>query len=442
MDSLKISIIGFGYVGLTTAVCFASEGLTVSGFDIDCDKITKIKDGRVPFKEPQTLDLLKISLGKRFTASCDKLELGDIVFITVGTPADKEGAINLSYVKDASEMIGTALKDWNSYCLIAVKSTVVPGTTESTIIPRIELKSGKKVGRDFGIAVNPEFLREGSAVRDMFEPDRLVIGGYDERSGDMLEELYRTFYRDRMPVLLRTNMVNAEFVKYANNAFLATKISFSNTLANIAQTVPGADVTIITRGIGLDNRIGSRFLNAGLGFGGSCLPKDVKALIAFSRHTGYNPIQLNATYEVNSGQPLVAVKLAERFLGNLRGRKVSLLGLSFKPDTDDIRDAVSMTIINDLLKEGATIIAYDPAAMENVSRILEDKIDYAKSALDALQDSDCCIVSTEWEEFEKLRPEDFVARMKTSIVIDGRRIYKRDVFEGKVDKFVAVGMGE
>ncbi|MHB2037624.1 MAG: UDP-glucose dehydrogenase family protein [Nitrososphaerales archaeon] len=441
ISSPKISVVGFGYVGLTTAVCFASRGLYVRGFDVDSAKVSGINNGVVPFHEPQVSELLKDSLKAGFAASSDKIELGDLTFMTVGTPSAGDGSIDLSYIKSASEMIGKALKNSRGYHLIIVKSTVVPGTTEGVVKPIIESFSGKKVGDGFGLAVNPEFLREGSAVKDMFEPDRLVIGEYDRRSGDVLESFYKVFYKDKIPSLLRTNLVNAEFIKYANNAFLATKISFANTIANIAQRVPGADVTVIAKGIGLDNRIGSRFLNAGLGFGGSCFPKDVRGLVAFSKQSGYDPILLNDSNEVNNRQPLVALHLASTILGTLKGKRIAILGLSFKPDTDDIREAVSLPIIKKLLEEGASVVAYDPAAMENTSKVFGNQIEYAKTALDALKDADCCIIVTEWEEFRLLRPEDFKSTMKNSVIIDGRRIFDPRVFDAKVSKFEAVGLG-
>ncbi len=438
----RISIIGLGYVGLTTAVCFASRGLPVSGFDVDIKKTEKIGQGIVHFHEPRVAELLKDSLGREFKISRDMSELGDIIFIAVGTPGKENGSIDLSYLKSATEMLGNALKSQEGYRLVVVKSTVVPETTENAVEPILEASSGKKVGHELGLAMNPEFLREGSAVRDMFEPDRLVIGEYDKRSGDTLEELYRAYYREKMPPLLRTNLVNAEFIKYASNAFLATKISFANSIANIAQRVPGADISVIAKGMGLDARIGERFLNAGLGFGGSCFPKDVKALVAYSERIGYDPLLLSDTEEINTRQPLIALELAKNILGSLKGKKMAILGLSFKPDTDDIREAVSLPIIQAALNEGATITAYDPAAMENVSQVFGNKISYANSALEAIKDADCCVIVTEWDEFRKLRPENFASQMKNSVIVDGRRIFDHDSFEGKVDRFLAIGLGE
>ncbi len=441
MASLIVSVIGFGYVGFTTAVCFASRGLPVYGYDVDKEKIAKINRGIAPFHEPKVTDLLEGSLQSGLKASSDRLELRDINFITVGTPEGKDGAIDLSYVKSVSETIGKALKNLSGYRLIVVKSTVVPGTTEDIVKTTIESFARKEAGKDFGLAMNPEFLREGSAVQDMFQPDRLVIGEYDKKSGDLLEELYRVFYGEKIPPLLRTNIVNAEFIKYANNAFLATKISFANTIANIAQRVPGADVTVIARGIALYNSTRARFLNAGVGFGGSCFPKDVEALVAFSKQKGYDPIILEDSYKVNVSQPLVAVEMARTKLGMFRGNTIAILGLSFKPNTDDIREAVSLPIIKEILRNGGKVVAYDHVAKENTMKVFGNKINYAKSALEAIDGADCCILVTEWDEFRQLRPKDFLSKMKNPIVIDGRRIYDPNDFRNSV-KFSAIGMGE
>jgi UDPglucose 6-dehydrogenase len=444
----SVSIIGLGYVGLTTAVCFASRGIHVNGYDVDTDKMQRIRNGEVPFHEPGVSELLKKTLSDgTFELGQDALGSSDIIFFTVGTPASpRDGKIDLTYIRKASEMIGNALKNSGSdikYRLLVVKSTVVPGTTESTVKPIVEDVSGKIFGRDIGLGVNPEFLKEGSAVSDTFEADRLVIGEFDQRSGDLLLSLYEAFYGENLPTLVRTNLPNAEFIKYTTNAFLATKISFINSIANICERVPGADVKVVARGAGLDLRIGERFFNAGLGFGGSCFSKDVKALVQFSKEKGYYPDMLDAALGTNKKQPSVAVKLAEEALGSLEGKKVAVLGLAFKPNTDDIREAVSLEILKELLGSGSRVSAYDPAAAPNVAKLLGEKegLVYASSALDAISGADCAIVVTEWEEFAKLSPEDFVSRMRTPVLIDGRRIYDVSKFSKKL-KYAAVGLGQ
>lgn len=444
MNHPSVSIIGLGYVGLTTAVCFASHGIHVSGFDVDPNKLEVISRGEVPFYEPKVQELLKQALeDKTFELGQDAINSSQICFVTVGTPASESGEIDLTFIRKASEMIGSALKNAGSdYRLIVIKSTVVPGTTQSIVKPIVESVSGKLFGRDMGLAVNPEFLKEGSAVEDTFEPDRLVIGEFDARSGDSLLSLYKEFYDRGMPTLVRTNLPNAEFIKYTTNAFLATKISFINTIANICGRVPDVDVKMVARGVGLDERIGEKFLNAGLGFGGSCFPKDVRALIQFSKMSGYYSSLLDAALEVNRSQPNVAVELAERISGSLKGKIIALLGLSFKPNTDDIREAVSLGIVKELLESGAIIKAYDPAAAQNMAKKLGslNRMFYSDSALEAISGADCAILVTEWEEFRKLEPEDFISRMRTPALVDGRRIYDPAKFSKRM-RFAAVGLG-
>jgi UDPglucose 6-dehydrogenase len=288
--------------------------------------------------------------------------------------------------------------------------------------------------------MNPEFLRQGSAFEDTFNADRVVIGSYDKKSGDVIEEVYKEFYRPKVPPIIRTGLASAELIKYASNAMLATKISFINTIANVCEKIPGADVKLVATAMGLDKRIGPLFLDAGLGYGGSCFPKDVKALIACSKAFGYTPELLESAENVNHGQPLKAVEFCKEDLGNLEGKRIAILGLAFKPDTDDMREARVIPIINQLLKEGANVIAYDPVAVKMAKSIFQNKIQYASSAIACIKNADCCIIVTEWPEFRKLTPEDFVKNMKQPILIDGRRIYDPEIFGGKL-KFTAIGLG-
>ena len=271
-------------------------------------------------------------------------------------------------------------------------------------------------------------------------PDRIIIGEIDKKAGDTLENLYKDFYGNEMPPLIRTNIPTAELIKYANNAFLATKISFINEIANICEKIPGTDVTVVAKGIGLDKRIGPLFLQAGLGYGGSCLPKDVKALIAHSKKLGYKPTLLKAVNKINETQPYRAIELCKKALGNLKGKHIAILGLAFKPNTDDVRNAVSIKIIKKLLKEGVSIIVYDPVATPNIKKKFKNSIQYAPSPLDCIKNADCCIIVTEWDQFKTLKPEDFVQNMKQPIIIDGRRIYNVELFDRKL-KFMAVGLG-
>jgi UDPglucose 6-dehydrogenase len=444
MKQHTISIIGTGYVGLSIALGFTSKGYTVITSDPDNEKTKKIQEGILPFHEPKLQEQLEtaVKTGKlTCIMNCEEAILNtNITFVAVGTPNQPDGSIDLQYIKKAACEIGDALKKKKLYHLIVIKSTVAPTTTENILKPLVETHSGKHCGVDFGLCMSPEFLREGSALQDVLHPDRIIIGEYDKKSGDTLEALFRNF-SENTPPIIRTNIPTAELIKYASNAFLATKISFINTVANICEKTPSADATTVAKGIGLDKRIGPLFLNAGLGYGGSCLPKDLKALRAYSKTVGYKPALLDAVENVNKTQPYKAVELCKSFLNDLKDKNIAVLGLAFKPNTDDMRDAVSIPIINQLLKESAKVTAYDPIAIPNAKSIFRDRINYATSAIQCLNNADCCILVTEWDEFEKLKPDEFTKNMKQSILIDGRRIYDPDEFSGKM-KFAAIGLGK
>jgi len=365
----------------------------------------------------------------------------NLSLITVGTPSQPDGSIDQRSIRLVSTDLGEALKEKSEYHLIAVKSTVIPGTTLNIIKPTIEECSKKKCGLHFGLCANPEFLREGNAIEDVMNPDRIIIGEYDKKSGDLLEDLYQQFHREKTPPILRTNIPTAELIKYANNAFLATKISFINTIANICEKIPGADVTTVAKGIGLDQRINPRFLNAGLGYEGSCFPKDVDALIAFSKQVGYKPVLLQSAQKVNENQVKRVVEIVEEELEELEEKRIAILGLSFKPSTDDMRQARSIPIINKLLEKGADIIAYDPVVIQKANNIFKGNIRYASSAIECLRDADCCILVTEWEEFKELKPEDFTENMRQPILMDGRRICNATEYRKKLI-FRAIGLGQ
>jgi UDPglucose 6-dehydrogenase len=441
----KISVIGVGYVGLCTAVGFAGKGYSVVACDVDEAKIEKINKGIPPFHEPGLQEKLSESIaegnlkGIANQTECAVLET-DLTFVAVGTPSRPDGSIDLQYIESAAISIGKALKQKNVYHVVIVKSTVIPGTTLDIVKPALERESKKKCGVDFGLCMNPEFLRQGSAFEDTVNADRVVVGSFDKKSGDKIEDLYKGFYSGHVPPIIRTTLSTAELIKYASNAMLATKISFINTIANMCEKIPGADVKIVATAMGLDKRIGPLFLDAGLGYGGSCFPKDVKALIACSKTFGYRPELLESTESVNKKQPLKAVEFCKQQLGNLDGKKIAILGLAFKPDTDDMREARVIPIVKALLNEGAFVVAYDPVAVPMAKTIFKNKIKYAKSAIDCLRNADCSILVTEWPEFKKLTPEDFSKNMKQPILIDGRRIYDPEVF-GKKMKFITIGLG-
>jgi UDPglucose 6-dehydrogenase len=441
----KISVLGIGYVGLCTAVGFASKGYTVIASTHDAEKAAKINKGIPPFHEPNLQKLLEETIQnghlKCLTNQTKEAVLEtDLTFNAVGTPSKPDGSIDLQFMETSTRDIGKSLNQKSTYHVVVIKSTVVPGTTHDLVKPILEKESKKKCGSDFGLCMNPEFLRQGSAFEDTLHTDRIVIGEYDKKSGDILENLYKDFYGKNLPPTIRTTLSTAELIKYASNSLLATKISFINTIANICEKISGADVKTVAVAMGLDKRIGPLFLNAGLGYGGSCFPKDVKALIVHSKNLGYRLKLLEEVESVNEAQPLKAVHFCKELLGSLQGKRVAILGLSFKADTDDMREARVIPIINQLIMEGANVTAYDPVAMSIAKTIFKNKIQYAASAIECLKNADCCILVTEWDEFKKLKPEDFTNNMKQPILVDGRRIYNPEEFSQKM-KFTAIGLG-
>jgi UDPglucose 6-dehydrogenase len=446
MKRQNISVLGIGYVGLCTAVGFASKGYNVIASTHDAEKAAKINKGIPPFHEPNLQKLLEETVQngrlKCLTNQTEKAVLEtDLTFNAVGTPSRPDGSIDLQFIEKSTHEIGKALKQKSTYHVVVIKSTVVPGTTQDIVKPILEKESKKKCGSGFGLCMSPEFLRQGSAFKDTMHTDRIVIGEYDKKSGDFLENLYKDFYGKNTPPIIRTTLSTAELIKYASNSLLATKISFINTMANLCEKIPGADVKTVATAMGLDKRIGPLFLNAGLGYGGSCFPKDVKALIAHSKNLGYRLELLEAVENVNKAQPLKAVEFCKELLGNLKGKRVAILGLAFKADTDDMREARAIPIVNQLLEEGANVTAYDPVAVPNAKAIFKNKIHYAASTNECLKNADCCILVTEWDEFKKLKPEDFTKNMKQAVLIDGRRIYDPEEFSKKM-KFAAIGLGQ
>ncbi len=418
---MQISIIGSGYVGLCSAVGFCSLGHAVAAIDIDESRASLINAAKPPFFESGLEESLKKFVsGKKLRATTDinAIKDTDITFIAVGTPSMQDGSLDKKYLESAAESIGAALKDGNKYHVIVIKSTVLPGTTEEVIIPLIERASGKKAGRDFGVCVNPEFLREGSALQDFLSPDRTVIGEFDKKSGDALEALYRPL---KSPAV-RTSLKTAEMIKYASNAFLATKISFINEVGNMCKKL-GIDVYDVAKGMGYDPRIGERFLNAGCGFGGSCFPKDLSALAKKAEGMGIEPSIIRAVIDVNEKQKTKIVEILKERVKNLEGKKIAILGLAFKADTDDIRDSVSIAVISSLKKSGARISAYDPKAMENMKKIFPS-VEYTSSEREALKNADACLILTDWAEFDDLTDDDF-SLMKNKTIIEGRRVLNK-----------------
>jgi UDPglucose 6-dehydrogenase len=419
---MKISIIGSGYVGLVTGVCFAELGNRVTLVDVVRDKVEKINRGVAPIYEDKLDRMLKKNAGRGRIHATTNLERAvldtHITFMAVGTPSKKDGSIDLAYVRKAAEDIGKVLKKKSEYHTVAVKSTVVPGTTEEVVLPALEKASGKKAGRDFGLAMNPEFLKEGKAVYDFMKPDRIVIGALDEKSYERIFSLYRNFGCH----VMKTNTRTAEMIKYASNAFLSTKISFSNELGNLCKRL-GIDSYEVADGMGHDERVERKFLNSGIGYGGSCFPKDVKAIIAFGKEMGLKTDLLDSVEKVNREQPIRIVEMLREKMPRLKGRKIAVLGLAFKPDTDDIREAPSLIIVSELLKSGAIVTAYDPKAADNFRREFPN-VQYAANMRAALDGADACLLLTEWNEFRSLSDADF-ERMAGNVIIEGRRMLDR-----------------
>jgi len=434
-----ISIIGLGFVGLSIAVTNSKKGFETIAVDINKNKIENLKKGIPDFYEPKLQSFLDEALKSdslRFTTDLrDALLNSNLSFLCVGTPSARDGKIDLRYIKSSSKKILQILKLKEKHHLLVVKSTVVPQTTQNVIIPMFKdsIDNGS-----VDILTNPEFLREGSAIDDVLDPHLIVIGEYDRKSGNELEKYYRQFYKT-LPEVIHTDITSAELIKYANNTFLATKISFINSLANICQNLPGTDVNTIAKAIGKDPRIGPLFLQAGPGFGGSCLPKDLSALINFSNKFEKTNELFKAVLSVNQNQPVKVLELLKEFNVLKKNNTVSILGLAFKKDTDDIREAVSIEIAKLLLKKGLKLKVYDPMAMDNFRKLFREKITYCSSIDECLRDSDCCLILTEWDSFQKLKPEKFEKLMKTPNVIDARRILDPKKFSGI--NFKAVGLG-
>jgi len=412
---MRIAIVGGGYVGLVTGACLADVGHDVTIIEVNPEKVEAINDARPPIYESGLEDLLKKHSGKNLRASSSykSIASSDIVFICVGTPPKSDGSADLSFIEAASTSIGLALKDIASYCCVVVKSTVPPGTTEKIVRPRVLMASGL-TENDIGFAMNPEFLREGRAVQDFMHPDRIVIGSSDPRAGKLVADVYRGFSAP----IIHTGLSAAEMIKYTSNAFLATKISFSNEIGNICKRL-GIDVYEVMKGVGYDPRIGSLFLNAGAGFGGSCFPKDVAALVSLARDLGENPQLLQSVLAVNDQQPHRMVALLEEKVGTLAGKRIAILGLAFKDNTDDVRDSRAIPVIHELIQKGAQVFAYDPMATANMRQVFPD-ITYCSSAAETLTGAEGCLVMTEWPEFSRLEREFDL--MKHRVIIEGRRI--------------------
>lgn len=412
---MRVSIVGAGYVGLVAAACLAKLGHKITLVDIDEERLKRISHGESPIHEPELPEILR-QVDIETTSNYQRIADSEVVFICVGTPSKNDGSMSLKYVEEASREIAKVLKMKRDYCVVALKSTVVPGTTESSVIPILEA-SGKRVGEDFGVCMDPEFLREGKAIYYYMNPDRIIIGEYDKKSGDVLFELYKGI---NAPIM-RTDLRTAEMIKLASNAFIATKISFINEIGNICKQLD-IDVYAVAKGMGFDERIGNKFLNAGVGFGGSCLPKDLRAIAAKAREVGYKPMILEGVINLNDEQGMRMIELLRKHVSP-KGASIGILGLAFKPGTDDVRECRAIKIVETLLKQEANLKAYDPVATENFRKMFP-QIEYTSP--EEVLKCDAILIVTEWEEFEHL---DY----RGKIVIDGRRIQKAteaSIYEG------------
>lgn len=433
---MKITIVGSGYVGLVTGACFAEVGIDVTCVDIDVEKIEKLKNGVSPIFEPGLDELLErnIARGKlSFTTdlvSC--VNESEVVFSAVGTPPDEDGSADLKYVLDVARTVGEHM---NKHMIIVTKSTVPVGTAKKVRIAIQEALDKRGENITFDVVSNPEFLKEGAAIDDFMKPDRIVVGIETDRAKEVMTRLYRPFTLNNHPVIFM-DVPSAEMTKYAANAMLATRISFMNDIANLCELV-GANVNMVRRGIGSDSRIGSKFLYSGIGYGGSCFPKDVKALIRTGEENNYKLRIIQSVEDVNEDQKSVLFdKLTNYFDGKLEGLNIAMWGLSFKPQTDDMREAPSLVLIDKLLKAGCKVRAYDPAAMEEAQRRIGDVIDYAKDPLDALLDADALLLVTEWIEFRFPNYKVMQKLMAKHVIFDGRNIYEPDeVKEAGFDYF-------
>ena len=418
---MKISIVGLGFVGLSLTSVLAARGNDILGIDIDKNKCKDIQKGISPFFEPELEKLLKIGLRKKLKISTDisLIKNSDMIFVTVGTPQRSNGSIELSMIKNVVKSIGKILKNDTRNPIIFIKSTVTPGTMQKIVLPILEKESGKKAGKDFGLISNPEFLQESTAIKDTKFPHVVVLGGYQTKYMKKAKKFFSKIHPD-IPIVL-TNHQTAEMIKYANNSFLATKISFINQLSNICQNIPGANIDDIAKTIGLDPRIGRLFLNAGPGYGGSCLPKDMKALINFADKIGINPTLLNAVEQTNKKQIQNIILLIEKTLGSLENKHIAILGTAFKPNTDDIRDSIAIELIKKLLKKKVDITVYDPKAIKNTKIIFGEKIKYAKNISNSLKNCQCAVIMVHWKQFEKIN-NNSIRLMKRKFVIDCRRV--------------------
>lgn len=437
--NMNIAIVGTGYVGLVSGTCFAEMGVNVTCVDVNEEKINSLKNGQVPIYEPGLDEMVlrnhregRLNFTTDLTSCLDNV---DIVFSAVGTPPDEDGSADLQYVLAVAREFGQNIK---KYTVLVTKSTVPVGTAQKVKAAIREELDKRGVDVPFDVASNPEFLKEGAAIKDFMSPDRVVVGVESEKAKELMVKLYRPFMLNNFRVIF-TDIPSAEMIKYAANSMLATRISFMNDIANLCELV-GADVNMVRKGIGSDARIGSKFLYPGCGYGGSCFPKDVKALIKTAEKNGYNMSVLKAVEDVNENQKRVLFnKLSKRYGGDLKGKTIAMWGLAFKPETDDMREATSLVTISLLLEAGCTVRVYDPVAMNECRRRIGDKVYYATDMYDAVLDADALLMLTEWKQF-RLPSWGVVSKsMKKPLIIDGRNIYDAEELKQNGFEYYCIG---
>ena len=430
----KIAVVGTGYVGLVTGTCFAETGNQVTCIDIDEAKVNQMKNGKVPIYEPnlETYFERNIAAGRlKFTTSLEEgIKDAEIIFLALPTPPGEDGSADLSYILGVAEELGKIMTEFK---VIVDKSTVPVGTAE-----KVKAAISSNANIEFAVVSNPEFLREGFAVSDFMKPDRVVLGTSSERAIKVMEKLYKPFVRQGNPIYFMDEK-SAELTKYAANSFLATKITFMNEVANFCELV-GADIDKVRAGIGSDTRIGKRFLFPGIGYGGSCFPKDVQALVKSGNDVGYSFEILNSVIRINQSQKTILFpKIKNYFKGSLKGKRIAVWGLAFKPDTDDIREAPALYLIDELLESGAEICAYDPEAMDNVKSLIGDKIEYAANEYDVLHNCDALLICTEWAIFRNPDFEKITKNLKEMVVFDGRNLFDIDEMNSKGFYYSSIG---
>ena len=431
---MKIAVVGTGYVGLVTGTCFAETGNTVTCIDIDQEKVNKLTNGKITIYEPGLEQLFDRNIKQDrllFTTNlAEGIKEADVIFLALPTPPGEDGSADLKYILKVADDLGPLLED---YTVVVDKSTVPVGTAD-----KVRERIAKRAKVEFDVVSNPEFLREGVAVEDFMKPERVVIGTSSQRARKIMETLYSPYVRQGNPLVFMDER-SAELTKYAANSFLATKISFMNEVANLCELL-GADVDAVRKGIGTDSRIGKRFLFPGIGYGGSCFPKDVQALAKSAEDSRYDFRILKAVMDVNTYQKTKLLsKIKDYFKGNLKGKKIAIWGLAFKPHTDDIREAPALYNIEELLKEGAIVRAHDPEAMENVKRIFGDKIEYFENPYEAAEGADAIFIATEWPEFRTPDFEKLSASLKSKVIFDGRNVYELNVMKEQGYEYYSIG---